>query len=268
MPRAQAHRGNMKSPSDLRISWLGVKRGGRRPAERLRAPRNLRLHALLTALLLALGVLAVPSAASAAVGDVGVEGPSHTGTGTPTGTKRATSALWFNDGVWWGNLWHAASQDFHIFRFNAAASSWADTGVATDTRSNTHHDVLWDGTTLNVASYRFVNDGLPAEPNFPTTLRRFSYDPSAKTYALLSSTTINNFRVETLTIDKDSTGRVWATWQQGNQIYLNVTATDGKTWGDAVPASCGVEQRVGGRHIGRDRVRTRQDRCDVEPAGR
>lgn len=139
--------------------------------------------------------------------------------------------MWFNDGLWWGNLWHAASQDFHIFRFNAAASSWADTGVATDTRANTHHDVLWDGTTLYVASYRFVNDGLPAEPNFPTTLRRFSYNPSTKTYALLSSTTINNFRVETLTIDKDSTGRVWATWQQGNQIYLNVTATDGKTWG-------------------------------------
>lgn len=139
--------------------------------------------------------------------------------------------MWFNDGAWWGNLWDTASQDFHIFRFNAAASSWVDTGVATDTRANTHHDVLWDGTTLYVASYRFVNDGLPAEPNFPSTLRRFSYNPSTKAYSLLSSTTINNFRVETLTIDKDSTGRVWATWQQGNQIYLNVTDTDGKTWG-------------------------------------
>jgi hypothetical protein len=34
-----------------------------------------------------------------------------------------------------------------------------------------------------------------------------------------------------LTIDKDSTGRLWATWQQGNKIYLNVTGTDGNTWG-------------------------------------
>ncbi|MDT0168148.1 Ig-like domain-containing protein [Pseudarthrobacter sp. BRE9] len=91
--------------------------------------------------------------------------------------------------------------------------------------------MLWDGATLNVASYRFVNDGLPAEPNFPTTMRRYSYDPAKKTYSLLSSTQINNSKVEVLTIDKDSTGRVWATWQQGNQIYLNVTATDGKTWG-------------------------------------
>ena len=192
---------------------------------------RLRVRALLTALLLALGVLVAPVAASAAPGDVGVEGPSHSGTGTPTGTKRATSALWFNDGSWWGNLWDTVSQDFHIFRFNGGTSSWVDTGVATDPRSNTHHDVLWDGTTLYVASYRFVNDEMPAEPNFPTTLRRYSYNSSAKTYSLQSSTTINNYRVETLTIDKDSTGRVWATWQQGNKIYLNVTGTDGQTWG-------------------------------------
>ncbi|GAA3402613.1 CBM96 family carbohydrate-binding protein [Pseudarthrobacter polychromogenes] len=189
----------------------------------------------MAALMLALGVVVVPVGASAAEGDVGVEGPSHSGTGTPTGTKRATSALWFNDGLWWGNLWDTASSDFHIFRFNAATSAWVDTGVATDTRSNTHHDVLWDGATLHVASYRFVNDGLPAEPNFPSTMRRFSYDPGTKTYSLQSATNINNYRVETLSIDKDSTGRVWATWQQGNRVYLNVTGTDGRTWGTPFP---------------------------------
>jgi hypothetical protein len=185
----------------------------------------------MTALLLALGVLVAPVAASAATGDVGVEGPSHVGTGTPTGSKRATSVLWFNDGSWWGNLWDTATADFHIFRFNAATSSWVDTGVTTETRASTHHDVLWDGTTLYVASYRFVADTTPAEPNFPSTMRRYSYNSSTKTYSLLSTTQINNYRVEILTIDKDSTGRVWATWQQGNKIYLNVTATDGKTWG-------------------------------------
>ncbi|WP_258006412.1 Ig-like domain-containing protein [Arthrobacter sp. AFG20] len=204
-----------------------------------RGSRNLGLSALLTALLLALGALVVPISATAAVGDVGVEGPSHTGTGTPTGTKRQTNALWFNDGVWWGNLWDTASSDFHIFRFNAATSSWVNTGVATETRANTHHDVLWDGKTLFVASYRFVNDGLPFEPNFPSTMRRYSYNSSTKTYTLLSSERIHNNKVETMSIDKDSTGRVWATWQQGNRIYLNVTGTDGITWGTpfAHPAS-------------------------------
>ena len=123
------------------------------PDVQLRGSRHLRLPVLLTALLLALsGFLVVPVTASAAEGDVGVEGPSHSGTGTPTGSKRATSALWFNDGAWWGNLWDTASSNFHIFRFDAATSSWVDTGVATDTRANTHHDVLWDGTTPHVAS--------------------------------------------------------------------------------------------------------------------
>jgi hypothetical protein len=209
-----------------------VNRGGGSPNDgRPRRPRTSLTAVLLAALMLVLGFVALPLGASAAEGDVGVEGPSHSGTGTPTGSKRATSALWFNDGLWWGNLWDTASSDFHIFRFNAATGSWTDTGVATDTRSNTHHDVLWDGATLYVASYRFVNDGLPAEPNFPSTLRRYGYDPGTKTYSLQSSTTINNYRVEALSIDKDSTGRVWATWQQGNRIYLNVTATDGTTWG-------------------------------------
>src|SRR5690349_24308520 len=87
------------------------------------------LHVLLAALLLTPGVLVLPVTASAAPGDVGVEGPSHTGTGTPTGTKRQTNALWFNDGLWWGNLWDTATSDFHIFRFNAATSSWVNTGV-------------------------------------------------------------------------------------------------------------------------------------------
>ena len=220
--------------SGHRTPWHGVKRGRGRPAGLLRS-RNPRLPVLLTALLLALGVLVAPVPASAAPGDVGVEGPSHSGTGTPTGSKRATSALWFNDGVWWGNLWDTVSSDFHIFRFNAATSSWADTGVATEPRPSTHHDVLWDGTTLYVASYRFVADTLPAEPNFPTTMRRYSYNSGTKTYSLLSATNINNYKVETLTIDKDSTGRVWATWQQGNKIYLNVTGTDGATWGTPFP---------------------------------
>ncbi|WP_411373986.1 Ig-like domain-containing protein [Arthrobacter sp. MPF02] len=138
--------------------------------------------------------------------------------------------MWFNDGIWWGNLWDTASSDFEIFRFNASTNTWTSTGVTTDTRANTHHDVLWDGKTLFVASYRFVNDGLPAEANFPTTMRRYSYNASTKTYSSLGSSQINNQRTETLSIDKDSTGRVWATWQQGNRIYMNVTRTDGSTW--------------------------------------
>lgn len=215
-----------------RSSWLFPGPGAERPVGfRPRRPRSLKLYALLTALLVALAALVVPGVASAALPDFGDQGPSHTGTLEPTGTKRATSALWFNDGSWWGNLWDTASQDFHIFKFNATTKVWADTGVVTETRADTHHDVLWDGNTLYVASYRVVKDGLPAQTGSPTTMRRYSYNPTTDKYTLLGSEKINDNKVETLTIDKDSKGRLWATWQEKNRIYINVTATDGKTWG-------------------------------------
>jgi hypothetical protein len=59
------------------------------------------------------------------------------------------------------------SKDFHIFRFDAATSAWVDTHVTTETREETHHDVLWDGTTLFVASHLFVNDGVAATSGVP-----------------------------------------------------------------------------------------------------
>ena len=174
------------------------------------------------------------SAPAAATGDIGHKDFSFSGTSTPTGTKRAESVLWWNDGSWWANMWSSAAQQFHIFRLDLAGQTWVDTGVTTDPRANTHSDVLWDGTHLYVASHRFVADESPAVSGYPSYLYRFSYDTTAKRYSLDSGfpAQINNERTETLVIDKDSTGKVWATWQQDNQIYVNRTLNgDDHTWG-------------------------------------
>ena len=181
---------------------------------------------LLTAVVFALGMLPV-GAAWADTGDVGTVGPSHSGTGTPTGTKRAESVLWFNGGSWWGVLWDTVSQDFHIFEF--ANGTWTDTGVTVEKRANTHHDVLWDGSTLYVAGHRFVNDGVDAVSGYPSTLYRFRYDSTQRKYSLIGSSQINNHKTETLTIDKDSAGTMWATWTQGKKIWL-AASPDGTTW--------------------------------------
>ena len=184
----------------------------------------------------------VPSAVWAQSGDVGYQGPSHSGTGTPTGTKRAESVLWWNDGSWWAHMWDTASQDFHIFRLDAATQSWVDTGVLVDPRANTHADVLWDGTHLNVSSHRFVNDGDPAVAGVPGYLYRFSY--SGGTYSLDAGfpAAINDYKTETLSIDRDSTGKLWATWQQDNQIYVNHTTGGDSSWGTpfVLPTAPGV----------------------------
>jgi PKD repeat protein len=179
-------------------------------------------------------LVALPTTASAAPGDVGYQDQSYSGTGTPTGSKRSESVLWWNDGSWWANMWSTAAQDFHVFRLNLGTQTWQDTGVTIDTRSNTHADVLWDGAHLYVASHEFVADETAATSGTPSYLFRFSYNTTTKTYSPDSGfpVQINNMKTETLVIDKDSTGKIWATWQQNNTIYLNRTLNgDDRQWG-------------------------------------
>ncbi|MBA2385356.1 MAG: PKD domain-containing protein [Actinobacteria bacterium] len=177
------------------------------------------------------GFIAGPTPAG--VGDIGYEGPAFTGTSTPTGQKRAESILWRNDGYWWASMWDTVSQDFEIFKLDTATQTWASTGVAIDRRAQTHADVLWDGTKLYVASHKYAADGTLPVAGRPAYLYRFSYDGATRTYSLDTGfpATINNYNSETLVIDKDSTGTLWATWMQDSKIYVSRTVGDDLTWG-------------------------------------
>src|SRR3954454_17088977 len=220
-----------------------IARVGIRPAAPLRAfgaPRASAIHhaparrrfQLVGVMIIAL-LLLVAGPLSTARADVGYEDGSTSGTTTPTGEKRSESVLWFNDGSWWADMWDAASQDFHIFRLDGATQRWSDTGTVTDARANTHSDTLWDGSHLYIASHRFAPDTTAAVSGYPSYLYRFSYDASTRRYSLDAGfpVTINNYRTETLVIDKDSTGKLWATWQQDNTIYVNRTMGGDATWG-------------------------------------
>ena len=196
---------------------------------------SLALSSLIGLLALFAGLLlALPTTVRAATGDVGYQDQSFSGTGTPTGSKRSESVLWWNDGSWWADMWSTAAQNFHIFRLNLSTQTWQDTGVTIDTRSNTHADVLWDGSHLYVSSHEFVPDEQAAVSGSPGYLFRFSYSTTTKSYSPDSGfpVQINNMSTETLVIDKDSTGKLWATWQQNNTIYLNRTMNgDDHLWG-------------------------------------
>lgn len=188
----------------------------------------------LVAGLLALSTV-MPATVSADAGDVGVEGPSYTGaSANPTGEK-PESKTWFNDGSWWGSLWDTASLRYEIFKFNPSTNpaSWTSTNIPLDTRSNSRADTLWDGSTLYVASHVFSKS--PAA-GYPSKLYVFTYAAGVYTSAG-SPTVINNVRSESLVIDKDSTGQLWATWVQGvsgsRTVWVNRTTT-GTTWGTPV----------------------------------
>jgi len=178
---------------------------------------------LLAAALLGLA-LSQPEAARAAPGDIGYQGPSTVGAGSaPTGSK-PESKVWQNDGYWWASMWHAASGDFHIFRLDPAAQAWVDTGVALDERGSTRADTLWDAGSgkLYVASHVFSES--PAT-GYPSRLYRFSYNATTNVYTRDPGfpVSINNFRLETLVLAKDSSGQLWATWVQGGKLWLNST---------------------------------------------
>ena len=142
--------------------------------------------------------------------DVGYEGPSYTGSSLEPTESKPESKLWFNDGVWWGCLWSVSAHAFRIHRLDQATHVWTDTGVLIDARSNSKGDVLWDGSKLYIGSHRFSSDG--GTSGNPILLLRYSYDASTDLYTLDPGfpVTIGTFSTESLVIDKDSTGTVWA----------------------------------------------------------
>ncbi len=189
-----------------------------------------RAAVVVAAALLVIGpALGVARPAVAAVGDIGFEGPSFTGAGSAPSGSKPESKLWYNDGIWWGTLWSTSASAFHIYRLDLVGQQWVDTGVALDDRTGTRDDVLWDGTKLYVASHRFSNS--PAS-GYAVRLYRFSYSAATKAYSLDAGfpATIHDFKTETFVIDKDTTGRLWATWVQNQQVYVSHSTTSDATW--------------------------------------
>jgi Ca2+-binding RTX toxin-like protein len=185
--------------------------------------------------------------------NTGIRDGSYTsGTSGPPTTSKPESKLWFNDGFWWAVMAKpvaAGNNDYHIFRLNRRKQRWIDTGVTVDTRGSTRQDVLSTGSKLFVASHKYVtvaqNDPVP-DPGDDMRLTRFSYNAGTNTYTPDGVATIDPQKSETLVIDRDSTGAIWATWVQegggGHQVY--VKKSDGNCVSGAI-GSCNFSGGLG-----------------------
>ncbi len=177
--------------------------------------------------------------ALAAPTDVGFRDYSYgNATSSPTGNK-AQSKLWFNDGVWWGSLFNPSANDYHIYRFDQTNHTWTGTGTLIDRRNNTKADTLWDGTHLYVASAVVSASGTDQAAK----VLRYSYDQSAKRYTLDAGfpVTVATGPMEALTLDKDSTGKLWVTFTRGNQVFVNRSLGSDTSWGQPfVPPVAGT----------------------------
>lgn len=165
-------------------------------------------------------------------GDIGWEGSSYSGaSGSPSGSK-PESKLWWNDGSWWAAMWDVATGDFYVHELDLATHTWVRTATRLDTRADSRADALWDGTHLYVASHAFA-EGSSSTPTATAELRRFSYDASSDSYTLDPGfpVSINTAKSETLVIEKDSQGRLWATWTEDQQVMVAVSNVGGSAWG-------------------------------------
>ena len=166
---------------------------------------------------------------------------------TTTSGSKPESKLWWNDGFWWASMW--SGNGFHIFRLDRQSETWVDTGTPLDPRAGTRADALWDPATnhLYVASHVFAVCGCSTSSvGQPSRLYRFAYNSVTKTYSLDAGfpVTLNDTQSETLVIDKDSTGTLWATWVQDDQVMVRHSSGDDATWSQPfvapVPGATGL----------------------------
>jgi len=198
----------------------------------MRGDRFLKLSMLLGVLLVALAG-PWPQAASVAYGS-GQETAGYSdfyfkysGVSTPTADK-PQSKLWFNDGIWWASMFNNTNSPrpaFHIYRLDRTSQSWIDTGTEIDSRPTSQGDFLWDNNTkkLYVVSGNTGIDGW---------YMRFSYSPNQQTYTRdFSPIVVRSGGAESISIDKDTTGKLWVTYTRGNQVYVNRSTTSETNWG-------------------------------------
>src|SRR5215211_147266 len=180
-------------------------------------------------LLVALVLLSGYALAAPAAQDVGYRDFSYDAASVvaPTGQK-PQSKLWFNDGTWWGSLFNRSAEEHHIYRYDRATHTWSDTGTVIDERNSSKADTLWDGSHLYVATA-----GPTSAASHSGRVLRYSYDAATKKYSLDPGfpVIVTSGGMEAIVLDKDTTGKLWVTYTQNNQVYVNHSLADDKSWG-------------------------------------
>ena len=157
---------------------------------------------------------------------------------TPTEAK-PESKLWWHDGFWWGSLFNATANQYHIYRLNETSQTWEDTAVALDERPTSRADTLWDAVNQRLYVASHVAQLNPSDTDNPTNyarLYRYRYAADTHTYTLDSGfpVTVNHDKTEALVLTKDSTGRLWVTYVSrvvqrdptAYKVFVNATTVD------------------------------------------
>jgi hypothetical protein len=179
--------------------------------------------------------------------------PSGVGANSEVTAEKPESKLWWNDGYWWGSLWNALGNAYHIYRLDLETQSWIDTGTELDDRRDTKADVLWDETNqkLYVVSHIWSGNGASVPLGDRGELFRYSYTFGVYVLDEGFPVEVNGAESETLVLAKDSTGQLWVTYVQQDdadgifKVWVNRSLNgDDSTWGTPFILPAGSEAEV------------------------
>ena len=134
-----------------------------------------------------------------------------------------TSGSGADAGVW---LWRLEDHEWDAKVRLPRADPWAKA------------DVLYEGRTLTISlrDDKSSSDGNPRE----STLYTMRYRGRGRWTHVQGPTRITTAAVETLTIARDSLGRVWATYEEGGKIWVGYTGRSGTAFTFRVLSRSGV----------------------------
>ena len=195
--------------------------------------RRMQMIGLVSLLCSLIAALAGPHLSGLPLAQAGAEAAGYSdfaykyaGVTTPTADK-PQSKLWFNDGIWWASMFNNTNSPrpaYHIYRLNLASQTWVDTGVEIDERSSSQGDFLWNGDTGKL----YVVSGSPLVDG---RFLRYGYDPGLKKYTReIGPVVVRKNGGESISLDRDSAGRLWVTFTQNSQVYVNHSLGDDATW--------------------------------------
>lgn len=184
---------------------------------------------LSAAAVVAAAVVLSPGQAHAAPGDIGYKDQTYTAAigNTAATADKPESKLWYAYNTWWADMWSESAKAHHIFKLDTNTQQWADTGTAIDARPNTQSTALYDGNQVFIASHVIASSSSKSLTGNPTYLYRYSYNGSIWTLDQNMPVAIQPYSVESLTIDEDGAGRIWAAFTRGAKVYVTVTTGKG-----------------------------------------
>jgi len=215
----------------------------------------------LATILISLGLAAIVATGTVLAGTpvtAGWRDHGYAGGAFRPASDKPESKLWYTDEgggnvQWWGGMFRFSTSpplsEFRIYKLSSDKSTWSPTTTIVDRRDNTHGDYLWDeaSNTLYVASVAMPNTSSPfAVPATPDDVRifRYTYSAASDTWTQIGgslsyrailgtgSTASPAFRggAWSVSIDKDSSGRLWVVLTQAHEVRYSFSDDNGQTW--------------------------------------